>query len=437
MQWRLLRLLGASDAPEVKRYLVDDDGSKVHELAGKLAALFERYLVERSDWIAAWTAGKLIGLGRDEVWQAGLWRALMAELPDVAREHPRERFFAQLQRNPRARSCLPKRISLFAVESMPALYWEVFTGLAEWIDLHVFVLAPSREYWGDIDRARTRLRMEIENPQAAALMDIGHPLLASLGRARQSAVVRLADAAATRPSTEHAYFVDPPATLLGSLQRDILELRVSHAVLPDDSLQIHACHGPLREAEVLHDRLLALFEAMPGLRPADILILTPDIERYAPAIESVLVHAASGRRIPCAVADRPLGQFALWRALRRLLLVAEGDLDAESVMALLEESALRRAFSLEESDLSRLRDWVAAAGIRWGMDGSARQRRGLPADDGHTWRAGLQRMLLGVAMPDLPERLVDDVLPMPGSKVRARFCSDALSTMQKPCFPWR
>ncbi|MDI6745596.1 MAG: exodeoxyribonuclease V subunit gamma [Rhodocyclaceae bacterium] len=414
MQWRLLRLLGESAAPEVRRYLADDDGVKRYELACRLAAQFDRYLVERPDWLEFWGAGKLLGLGPDEIWQAGLWRALMGELSEVAAEHPRQRFMAQLRRDPRARARLPQRISLFAVESMPALYWEVFLDLAEWIDLHVFVLAPCREYWGDIDRERVRLRLAIDHPEAARLLEAGHPLLASLGRARQHAMTRLTDAGERLPTREHHYFVDPPTRLLGRLQRDILDLDSSTTVAPDDSLQIHACHGPLREAEVLHDRLLALFEAMPDLHPADILILTPDIETYAPAIEAVLQHAPAARRIPCVVADRPLVGAPLWRALRRLCAVAESELDAESVMGLLEEPAVRRAFDLAESELPLLRDWVATAGIRWGLDGRARQRRGLPLDDAHTWRAGLQRLLLGVAMPDVPERLYGGVLPVTG-----------------------
>jgi exodeoxyribonuclease V gamma subunit len=414
MQWRLLRLLRASDAPAVRRYLADDDGVKLHELADRLARLFERYLVERPDWMVGWNAGKLFGLGADEIWQASAWRALMGELTGIGPEHPREGFLARLREYPQARARLPRRISLFAVESMPALYWDVFVGLAEWIDLHVFVLTPSREYWGDIERARARLRMEIENPEAASLFDVGHPLLASLGRARQTAVVRLADISSQMASREHHYFVDPPTTLLGALQRDILELTVSTAVAVDDSLQVHACHGALREAEVLHDCLLALFETLPELRPADILILTPDIETYAPAVEAVLMHAAHGQRIPCAVADRPLGQLLLWRSLRRVFTVAAGELDAESVMALLEEPAVGCAFGIDASELPQLRDWIATAGIRWGVDSRARERRGLPADEEHTWRAGLQRLLLGVAMPDVPERLVDDVLPVAG-----------------------
>ena len=414
LQWRLLRLLGASADPAVVRYLRDDDGSKRHQLAARLAELFDRYLVERPDWLALWQAGKRLGLGPDEAWQADLWRGLVDDLPGIPAEHPRARFLAALRNDSDARARLPRRLSLFAVEAMPPLYWEVFVALAEWLDLHVFVLAPSREFWGDIDRLRARLRVEIENPEAAALFEVGHPLLASLGRARRYGAARLAEAAERMGANEHQYFVEPPASLLGALQRDLLDLAAGSAVPRDASLQVHACHGPLREAEVLHDRLLDLFEHLPGLRPADILILTPDIETYAPAIEAVLQHAPAAQRIPCAVADRPLAEAPLWRALRRLCEVAAGELDAESALALLEEPPLRRAFGIDADELPALRDWVAEAGIRWGLDGAARARQGLAAEEAHTWRNGLRRLLLGVALPDAPERLYVDALAVTG-----------------------
>jgi exodeoxyribonuclease V gamma subunit len=414
MQWRLLRLLGDSRAPEIRQYLEGDDGARQYELAGKLAALFDRYLVERPDWIAAWSAGKRLGLGPDEAWQAALWRALLADLPRVAAEHPRERFLTALHAQPALRARLPRRLSLFCVEAMPAQYWEVFTALATWVEVHVFVLAPCREYWGDLEKMRARLRMELEQPEAAPLYETGHPLLASLGRVRQHAVVRLADAAAQIECEEQDYFATPPATLLGTLQRDILELAASHAVAIDATLQIHDCHGAQREAEVLLDRLLDCFERLPGLQPADILILTPDIESYGPIIAAVLAHAPRERRIPCTVADRPLAVAPLWRALRQLCSVAMGEFDAESVLALLDEPALRRSFGIGENELPWLRDWVAEAGIRWGIDGAARARRGLPAEAAHSWRVGLQRLLLGVALPDAPERLWQGMLPVTG-----------------------
>lgn len=414
LHWRLLRLLGTCRAHEVRHYLTEDDGTRQFELASRLAALFDRYLVERPDWLAAWTEGARVGLGPDEAWQGGLWRALVAELTDVGSVHPRERFLASLQAQPALRVRLPRRISLFCVEAMPDLYWDVFVGLAQWIDLHVFVLSPCREYWGDIEALRKRLRMEIEQPDAAVLYETGHPLLASLGKARQHATVRLADATAQVASVEHAYFSMPPETLLGRLQRDILELSPGAGVQADASLQVHACHGALREAEVLLDRLLEQFERLPDLQPSDILILTPDIETYGPIVAAVLGHASRPHRIPCAVADRPLAVAPLWRALRQLCVVAAGELDAESVLSLLDEPAVRRASGIGENDLSHLRDWVGEAGIRWGIDGDARARRGLPADDAYSWRAGLQRLLLGVALPDTSDRLWRDQLPVGG-----------------------
>jgi exodeoxyribonuclease V gamma subunit len=79
------------------------------------------------------------------------------------------------------------------------------------------------------------------------------------------------------------------------------------------------------------------------------------------------------------------------------------EFDAESVMSLLDEPALRRAFDIDENELPRLRDWVKASGIRWGVEGAI-----------YNWRAGLQRLLLGVALPDAPERLWNDLLPVTG-----------------------
>ena len=38
-------------------------------------------------------------------------------------------------------------------------------------------------------------------------------------------------------------------------------------------MQIHSCHNPLREVEVLHDFLLECFEEVPELTSRDVLVL--------------------------------------------------------------------------------------------------------------------------------------------------------------------
>ena len=49
-----------------------------------------------------------------------------------------------------ARIRLPARVSLLCIPAMPPVYLNVFGRLTEYIALHLFLLHPCREYWGDI-----------------------------------------------------------------------------------------------------------------------------------------------------------------------------------------------------------------------------------------------------------------------------------------------
>ena len=177
----------------------------------------------------------------------------------------------------------------------------------------------------------------------------------------------------------------------------------------DDSLQIHVCHSPLREAEVLHDRLLAIFDTHPDLEPADVLVLTPDLAVYGPAVEAVF--GAAGR-IPCNVMRARGGESRTLRAFLDLLDLPGSRLGAEAVLAPLDAPAVRARFGIGEGDLPALRGLVREAGIRWGADQAHRGAEGLPETAGHTWRQGLRRLLLGYAMPDA-DILVEGLVPCP------------------------
>ena len=60
------------------------------------------------------------------------------------------------------------------------------------------------------------------------------------------------------------HFIEPRGdTMLSSIQKDIFEVRdpAQKASMSgnDRSIQVHSCHSEMREVEVLHDQLLALF----------------------------------------------------------------------------------------------------------------------------------------------------------------------------------
>ena len=101
-------------------------------------------------------------------------------------------------------------------------------------------------------------------------------------------------------------------------------------------------------------------------------------------------------------------------AVARLLELAERRLTASEVLDLAGRAAVRRRFRFDDDELSLLAQWVAEAGIRWGLDAEHRVPFRLEALDAGTWRAGLDRLLLGVAMSEDGGRLFGGALALDG-----------------------
>lgn len=436
LTWQLLRLMpGAPDAETfspLRRYLVDGDAIKRHGLARELAQCFDSYLAYRPEWVGSWLAGKYVGLGEHEAWQAWLWQRIGAEAAELPEAHPADLFFKALDNDPALVRALPRRITVFGIGAMPPPYLDMFKRLGRHVDVAFYLVNPCREYWGDLVTQRARARAALESPEALPLFETGHPLLGSLGQVTRASFERLAG------ENDVELFVEPGETsLLSTLQQDLLDMRrrapEQRIVLAadDQSIQFHVCHGPTREIEVLHDRLLALLAGDPSLQPHDILVLTPDIITMAPLIEAVFSTQGVRNSIPYTIADRPLELEApLLRAFNALLDLAHGRFDAESVLGVLEQPCIAERFGFDADALELVRAWVGESGIRWGLSAAERAERGLPADDTHSWQFGLRRMLLGIALPVKGEHLFAGVLPFDAIEgVRAQVLGRLLGFM--------
>src|SRR5262249_47554687 len=65
----------------------------------------------------------------------------------------------------------------------------------------------------------------------------------------------------------------------------------------------------------------------------------------------------------------------------------------------------------KSKDIVQIRHWVKSARIRWGVDGEDRESRGLPRFEENSWMSGLERLLLGYALPEEQDKLFEDILP--------------------------
>lgn len=215
----------------------------------------------------------------------------------------------------------------------------------------------------------------------------------------------------------------PSDTLLGWLQADI----AANAVRPtgrsmrpgDRSVQVHACHSPARQVQVLREVLLGLLEDDPSLQPRDIVVMCPDIETYAPLIAAgfglgELVganHPAHLLRVQ--LADRALSQAnPLLAVAEELLDIAGSRTTASAVLNLAQSPPVRARFGFTDDDLEVVTTWVRDANVRWSLDADHRKPYGLANIQHNTWRFGLDRILTGVAMSADSRSWLDTALPL-------------------------
>jgi exodeoxyribonuclease V gamma subunit len=418
-----------------------------------VADLYDHYSVHRPDMLLAWAQGA------GPSWQAELWRRLRAR---IGVPSPAERFeiaSTRLAIEPELLE-MPPRLCLFGLTRLPASYLRVLKAISVARDVHLFLLHPSGALWDKVADLLPRPLVDLRRSKDPTASLPANPLVRSWGRDARE--MQLVLAAHGLSGGEHRPPPEQRSTLLGLVQADIRADREPpgqprsgapdlRPVLArgDNSLSIHACHGRARQVEVLRDAVLHLLAEDPSLQPRDVIVMCPDIESFAPLVQAAFgahrgfdaqagedqagsapaVAGAQPRQaellpglphLRVRLADRSLRQTnPLLGVAAGLLDLAGSRVTASQVLDLASREPVSRRFGFDEDDLSQIERWLAGSGVRWGLDAAHRRPWKLQDLGANTWRAGLDRLLLGVAMAD-EGRLFAGVLPfddIPGGSV--------------------
>jgi exodeoxyribonuclease V gamma subunit len=433
MVWPLLEVvdaqLGEPWLERLRHHLEPGRGDRSRRLRAvqHLARLYDQYALARPEMLNAWRLDRDDDAGgaplpRHELWQAELWRRLREH---VGRPGPAERLALacrELVVNPGA-SELPERIALFGLTALPARHLEVLRALAEGgRDVHLFLLQPSDAAWQHVQQALDRHGPPRERTHGATAFLPRNPLLASWGRDARELQMTLAHAQPWASDVHHDAGDAPPSTLLQEIQADVRGDRAPAATTTttaaDPSLQIHACHGAHRQVEVLRDAILHALQDDPTLEPRDVIVMCPDIETFAPLIQATFgtgEEPGEGHDLRVRLADRALRETnPVLGVVARLLDLTTARATASEVLDLADREPVRRRFRFGQDDTSRLEDWVAASGTRWGFDPETRTKDyNLPDFPQGTWQTGIDRLLAGVALTeDEPLLLAGTIVPL-------------------------
>lgn len=421
MTWTLMELFNdehfLNDFENLRHYIADDDPTqrafRSWKLASKIADVFDQYLIYRPRMILDWEQRKLNTQRIEaEKWQSRLWRRLMIHWKGhyggkwLHRAQLQQELWKAIDNRTLEKDRIPNRISVFGVSTASPAFIETMVKLSKFTKVFFYQIA--------IDPQKIKESESFKNPLLQSLGSEGTHFMSQL-----SSFVKADKHIADSVEWECVDTKQPEgSSVFCAIQSDInqdspLTGRKLNVPAVDSSIQVHSCHSPMREVEVLYDQLLGVLDKNPDLNSDDILIMTPDIETYAPMVEAVFETPDAGQPdIPYCIVDRETtGQNAAVESFLNILSLCESRFKVTDVLDLLDSNPIQEAFELSDDHLNRLDQWIRDNRIRWGIDGPFKQKMNVPKSERFTWRSGLNRMLLGYVMKPDEDQLYHSIFP--------------------------
>jgi exodeoxyribonuclease V gamma subunit len=402
------------------------------QLARAIADAFDDYALYRPDMLAAWSAGQFVdGIGKPlqplQHWQPLLYRLLAARLPQPpfalrvrrAIELLRQRLEAGAGQDLAALP-ISGPIRLFGLSSMAPLQVELLQALSGLVDVEIYLLSPCRELWRRrAEAAQTPLGEDwlLQVPRLEARFGrLGaefQQLLEGTGVAQLGAWQERDLFLGSATAAEHA---GRPASLLEQLQQQLVEPEswpLLNCQPGDRSLLFVACPGRLRQVQIVRDQILQLMAADPSLAPRDVLVMTPQVDLFAPLVAAVFGDGeATGVHLPWRLTDRSQqSEPGIVQGLLALLELAGERLTASSLERLLACPPLLARHGIEADEAAAITALLQRAGFRWGLDGGldGSDRGGNPC---HSLSWVIDRLLLGLVLPEQPGLAPAETAPL-------------------------
>lgn len=387
--WLIDHVLGSAEfkaKPEHKTVVlyIDDDEMKRFTLSEKILHLFEEYQTKEPDMIRKWNNNQLADLGEDlkeaEIWQRYIWNALKAlakaKISDFTQMM--DAIYKCLEDPEKVKVLLEKvaDVSFFGNLPYTPEYIKLLQTLGEKTDIRICLY---HQNFFDKNESVHRL---VKNLGAFGIKQ--NKLFDNL----QSEVLQ-------------STYDTSAANLLQTLQEKIKGKEITYIDdnKKDDSITISNCFSINREVEALYHYLIRQFKENSSLGMRDICVITPDIEKYAPAVKSFF----SSKDFPIEFNFYDTShkiKASPYLALEALLNLDTDTFTSRQLLGLLEFNFIRDRFGFNE-DIGLLTRAVKAANIRHGIEGNPELETDLVA-----WRYGLKRLIYGFCL-EPKEELVE------------------------------
>ncbi len=384
---------------------VQNSSKRLFQLSDSIAGLFYHYGMNCPGMVSSWDRNELyvnekgqILRAEEQKWQMSLWNRLFnSETPYLHISKVLSRVIESGESyDPKLSPYGKCRIILFGSSFLGESAIKFFNFISRDIDIHHFILTPSKIYAGE------------EYVKPLSLLNRFSGLINGF-----TSISREEDFSKSR---QEFFNEKNGETLLDKIQtglRDNSFIEERSATpenldVDDNSVKICKVTGGWREIEILKDKILNLLDNNRDLKLTDIGVVSPEISDYASYIEGVFPEVElqedgtphfGKNHIPYNIMGLKGGEDSPYiRGMLSLIELPGSDFNRKDLFNLISNPCFMEKFNLTQNTRDFFLETVDKLNIKWGVDKEHRDDLGYFGDHFNTWEEGFRRFLLGIAL---------------------------------------
>ncbi|AIQ97627.1 exodeoxyribonuclease V subunit gamma [Prochlorococcus sp. MIT 0801] len=398
------------------------------DLANNIAEIFDDYILYRPEIIKQWLSKKAkkdfreFSVDKNIHWQEILFNLLYKKIKKDPFCIQVEKAIKRLKKDDISKLDYPKNLYIYGISSLAPLQIDLIQAFSKVINIKIYLISPCNDLWQRCEARRLQFRNTwntppdkqwlLESPRLEAFLgrmgaEFQQLLEGSgeyqLGNRNEEDIFSLTADIATNKGNK--------PNLLEQLQQELLSTK-SESILTkeksDKSLLFLKSPGKYRQVELIRDHILQLIANNKELQPRDILIMTPQVDSYAPIIASVFNNIDHNTtQLPWVITDRSQeDKVGLIHFVLDLLEISASRLTASIFENLLTNPALQTQQNISIEEVSEIIKSLQSAGFTWGLDSSERF-----GEETHSLCWCLERFLLGLVLPNNPVNGISNISP--------------------------
>ncbi|QJC35460.1 hypothetical protein GJT97_02020 [Enterobacteriaceae endosymbiont of Donacia proxima] len=372
------------------------DTKYLFQLSEKISDLYNYYQKYKPELLLMWEKNKLEPLlkNKHQIWQAKLWQTLLIYYKNILHKKlwhygKLYNFYQKYKKYKKFKyDFLPERIFILDIQNIPLIYLKLLKKLEKYIEIHIFLCTPSKEYWDNFLYSKNNQKINFNK------------LLFLWGNYTLNNINKLIDLSSRYIETFIKY---NNVSLLNYIKNDFLYIQEKKINLKkkkkinylDKSIQISVCEDFYTEIKLLYNNILYTLKKNQNYFLHDIIVISPKLKLYIPFINSIFKNINLPINIYSSLDN--MENLDILNKFLFLLNLSYKDLTPSEIFFLLDNEFISKKFFLNKEDLKYLYYWIKNVGIKYNLNIKDFDKINLPQDQ-YTWKLGLYRIFLGFTL---------------------------------------